>query len=63
MIVFAAILIVLGVRTFILDLALVEGLSMYPTMKPGSVVVILRCAYGLRLPGGNYLLRWSRSWP
>ncbi len=58
-IILCAILIVLGVRTFIVDLALVEGLSMYPTLRPGSVVAIVRCAYGLHIPGKNYLLRWS----
>ncbi len=58
-IILAAFLLVLTTKSFVLDLALVEGPSMYPTLRPGSVVVVLRCAYGLRFPGGNYLLRWS----
>jgi signal peptidase I len=33
---------------------------MLPTLAPGSFVLVLRCAYGLRSPAGSgYLLRWS----
>lgn len=57
--VFSAVLVTLAVRNFILDAAVVEGQSMLPTLKPGSVALVLRCAYGLTSPGGGYLVRWS----
>ncbi len=51
-------------KSFLLDLAIVEGRSMIPTYRAGEVVAVLRCAYGLRLPLGlggrpRYLLRWA----
>jgi len=50
----------LAVKAFVLDAAVVEGRSMLPLLEPGRVVLVLRCAYGLRLPwGGRYLLRWA----
>lgn len=59
-----AALLALLVKGFVIDLAIVEGLSMLPAYDPGDVVVVLRCAYGLRLPFGiadsrAYLLRWA----
>ena len=48
-------------KAFVLDAAIVDGRSMRPTLEPGSLVLVLRCAYGLRSPWGNgYLLRWAR---
>ena len=56
----AAALIALLAKAFVLDAAVVEGRSMLPLLRPGSVVLVLRCAYGLRSPfGGEYLLRWG----
>jgi signal peptidase I len=47
-------------KVFVLDAAVVDGRSMLPLLKPGGVVVVLRCAYGLRWPfGGGYILRWG----
>jgi len=55
-----AALLVLLVKAFILDAAIVEGRSMLPTLEPGSLVLVLRCAYGLPLPfRGGYILRWA----
>ena len=59
----AAILALL-VKTFVLDLAVVDGRSMMPLYHDRDVVAVLRCAYGLRAPfglggGRTYLLRWS----
>ncbi len=61
----AALLIALFVKSFILDLAVVDGVSMFPTLKPGQVVLIVRCAYGLRIPSGRggYLWVWDRPLP
>ena len=56
----AAILLFL-LKAFVLDAAVVDGPSMRPTLEPGSLVLVLRCAYGLRSPSGRgYLLRWAR---
>jgi signal peptidase I len=56
----AAVLILLAVKAFFLDAAVVDGPSMSPTLKPGSVVFVLRCAYGLRaLSGKGYIFRWA----
>jgi signal peptidase I len=68
----AALLVAIAFKFFILDLALVAGPSMLPTLAPGRIVLVLRLAYGLRLPpglsavgrGGHpYLLRWSSPRP
>ena len=56
----AAALLVLFTKAFILDAAIVDGRSMLPTLEPGTFVLVLRCAYGLRSPvGKGYLLRWA----
>jgi signal peptidase I len=56
----AAALIFLVAKAFLLDAAVVDGRSMRPTLEPGSVVLVLRCAYGLPSPWGRgYLLRWA----
>lgn len=52
------------IKSFVLDLAVVDGRSMLPRYRQGDVVAVLRCAYGLRTPWTagshrSYLLRWS----
>ena len=55
-----AALFVLLSKVFVLDAAVVDGSSMRPTLEPGSLVLVLRCAYGLRSPSGHgYILRWA----
>lgn len=61
-IILAAALLSLVVKGFILDLAVVEGPSMLPRYRQGDVVLVLRCAYGLKAPlgfQGPYFLRWA----
>ncbi len=59
--VLAVIVFVLMVKSFVLDAAIVDGRSMQPTFGYGSVVLVLRCAYGLRLPfGEGYIVMWAR---
>jgi signal peptidase I len=42
----------------------VEGHSMEPSIKSGTLLVINRLKYGLRLPGGqSFLIRWSSPKP
>ena len=56
----AAALLCLAAKAFVLDAAVVDGRSMRPTFEPGSLVLILRCAYGLHSPlSSGYLLRWA----
>lgn len=56
----AAALLFLSVKAFVLDASVVDGDSMRPSLAPGSLVLVLRCAYGLRLPwASSYLLSWS----
>jgi signal peptidase I len=55
-----ALLFGLVIKLFVIDLMLVEGVSMEPNYRPGEMVLVLRAAYGLRLPwGDSYLLRWA----
>jgi signal peptidase I len=56
----AAALLALALKVFVLDAAIVDGRSMLPTLRPGSLVLVLRCAYGLRSPSGSgYLFGWA----
>jgi signal peptidase I len=53
---------VLGIfiKIFLFDLMVTEGTSMAPAIKPGTVLLISRLVYGLRVPWKDrYLLRWS----
>ena len=55
-----AALLCVAAKAFVIDAAVVEGRSMRPTFEPGSLVLILRCAYGLPSPwGSGYLFRWA----
>jgi signal peptidase I len=47
-------------KIFLFDFMVTEGPSMAPAIKNGAVLLVVRLAYGFRLPGaGGYLLRWS----
>lgn len=59
----AAALLALGLKAFVVDLAVVDGPSMLPRYRQGDVVLVLRCAYGLRPPlglRGARLISWAR---
>ncbi|MDP3177994.1 MAG: signal peptidase I [Spirochaetaceae bacterium] len=56
----SAVIAALVVKTFVLDAAIVDGTSMMPLLRQGSVVLVLRCAYGFRFPSRDgYLVRWK----
>ncbi|HSV55648.1 MAG TPA: S26 family signal peptidase, partial [Magnetospirillaceae bacterium] len=57
----AAILLAQAIRVFLVDLAVVEGYSMEPFASRGSVVLVIRWAYGIRTPGpeGVYRTSWG----
>jgi signal peptidase I len=60
----AALLVALGMKLFLFDFMIAEGTSMSPAIKPGTILVINRLRYGLRLPGSrSYLLRWDNPSP
>jgi signal peptidase I len=47
-------------KLFLFDFMVTEGPSMTPAIRSGSVLLVVRLAYGFRPPGaGGYLLRWS----
>jgi signal peptidase I len=47
-------------KLFLFDLVIAEGISMVPAIRPGTVLVVSRLVYGLRLPlQRGYLLRWG----
>ncbi len=51
-------------KAFVLDLIIISGDSMSPTIRTGSVALVARCAYGLKLPGtAGYLLSWAEPRP
>ncbi|MDR2757824.1 MAG: S26 family signal peptidase [Spirochaetaceae bacterium] len=54
---FAAII----MKVFCFDFVIAEGQSMAPVITSGSVLLVSRLSYGLRLPLTNrYIFRWSR---
>jgi signal peptidase I len=60
----AALIVALGMKLFLFDFMIAEGASMDPAIKPGTILVINRLRYGLRLPGSRaYLLRWASPVP
>lgn len=63
-IVATALLLAFGLRVFVVDLVIVSGDSMEPSVSTGTVVLVLRCAYGLRNPfAGGYIVRWKDPSP
>ncbi|GHU59271.1 hypothetical protein FACS189444_4270 [Spirochaetia bacterium] len=47
-------------KFFVFDFMIAEGNSMMPAIRPGTVLLVNRLAYGIRLPWtGDWLLRWS----
>lgn len=63
-IVATALLLALVIRLFVMDLVIVSGESMEPSVSTGTVVLVLRCAYGIRRPfGDGYVVRWKDPFP
>jgi len=52
------------VKVFTFDFFIAEGESMLPVIQPGSILLLNRVAYGLRLPwSSGYLLSWKAPRP
>jgi len=58
--IFAAFIAALLIKLFLLDFIIAEGNSMEPSIRSGTVLVINKLQYGLRLPGmSKYIIRWA----
>lgn len=54
----------LAIKLLFIDLMITQGRSMLPTLKPGSLLVVNKAAFGFRIPGaGIYLFHWSNPRP
>jgi len=59
--VFLAIATALVLKLFLFDFIIAQGHSMEPAIKNGTVLIISRLTYGIRLPWRQeYLLRWAQ---
>ncbi|MHB9293127.1 putative signal peptidase I [Hollandina sp. SP2] len=59
-----ALFIALLLKLFLFDFMITEGQSMVPAIKPGSILVVNKLAYGLRFPWAeDYLVWWSLPKP
>jgi len=48
------------IKLFLFDFIIAEGESMEPAIHSGTVLVVNKLQYGLRLPGQHgYLIRWA----
>jgi signal peptidase I len=58
--IFGALGAALLMKLFLFDFMITEGQSMTPAIAPGTILVVNKMVYGLRLPGSaSYLIRWS----
>ncbi|MDR2393730.1 MAG: signal peptidase I [Treponema sp.] len=53
-----ALFLALLLKLFVFDFMITEGQSMVPAIKPGSVLVVNKLAYGLRFPWSEVYLVW-----
>ncbi|MCL1927664.1 MAG: S26 family signal peptidase [Treponema sp.] len=59
-----ALVLALVIKLLFIDLMITQGRSMLPTLKPGSLLVVNKAAFGFRVPGlGFYLFHWSNPRP
>jgi signal peptidase I len=59
-VVFAALMAAALMKVFLFDFMIAQGRSMLPVIKPGDILLVIKTAYGIRLPwSGVYLLRWA----
>jgi signal peptidase I len=58
--IFWALAAALLMKFLLFDFMITEGQSMMPAIKSGAVLIVIRPAYGFRLPWSeNYLVRWA----
>ena len=52
----------LFMKIFVFDFMVAEGYSMTPAIKPGTVLLVCKVFYGIKLPGASgYIIRWRNS--
>jgi signal peptidase I len=57
---FLVFLVALGMKFFLFDFMIAEGRSMLPAIRPGTILLVNRAAYGFKLPWARqYLVRWA----
>jgi signal peptidase I len=54
-----AIVTALVLKLFFFDFIIARGHSMEPVIQDGTILVISRLRYGIRLPTQRYLIRWA----
>jgi len=55
----SAFVVTLFIKFFVLDIMIAEGHSMAPAIKPGTILLVCKVFYGIKLPGAsNYLIKW-----
>jgi len=48
------------IKIFVIDIMIAEGHSMFPIIKPGTILLVCKTYYGLKLPGSlSYILQWK----
>ena len=59
--VMGAVIAALVIKFFFFDFMIAEGHSMAPAIKPGSLLLVCKVFYGIRLPiPGGYAARWGK---
>jgi signal peptidase I len=62
--VFLAIAVALFLKFFVFDFIIAQGHSMEPAIKNGTVLIVSRMRYGIRLPlQQRYIIRWAQPKP
>ena len=60
----AAFIAAMLMKFFILDFMVVDGHSMAPAIRPGTLVLVSKVYYGFKLPGsGDYIFKWRYPRP
>lgn len=63
-IVMSALVMAASIKTLVVDLVIVRGESMLPTIGSGTVALVARCAYGIRIPFmERYAVLWAEPAP
>jgi signal peptidase I len=58
--IFMAFFIAVIMKLFLFDFMLAEGYSMSPSIKGGSLLIVIKLSYGLKFPwSDSYLFWWS----
>lgn len=59
-----AVLMVIFLRIFVIDLVQVSGISMEPSLPTNSLVLVNKISYGIQFPrSGKYLFQWRTPKP